>query len=77
MVIVRAIEILGNVHILDPQLFIYESTISIDKADLRQPYRFYFGARQHNTCRKSLGKDIVKRSPAVLYIYVGNPFVHK
>ena len=70
VVVVRPIEILGNVHVLHPQLIVYECAVGVDKARLGLPYRLYLRSRQHQAGRKGLGKDIVERGTLVLYVYV-------
>ena len=76
VVVVRAIEILGHIHIFHPHLLAYEHAIGIDKACLAEPDGFYLGTGEDYTGRIGIGDDIVKRGTFILYIYRNLSFIH-
>ena len=77
VVVVRAIEIFGHVHILHPQFVAYEYAVAIDKAHLGEAYGLYLGTCEHNAGSVGIGYDIVERGTFVLYVYVVYFLFHK
>ena len=69
MIVVRAIEILGNVHVFHPQFSVGKITESIHQTGLSQTDGLDFSARQHDTGSVSVQKLIVKRGTFVFDVY--------
>ena len=55
-------------HILHPQLTIYEVAVGIHKARLTQAYRLDLGACEHDACGVGIYKLVIKRSLLILYV---------
>jgi hypothetical protein len=68
VVVVRAVEIFGDVHIFDPNLTIVDIAERIDQGGFSLANRLDFRARQHQSGGKRVADGIVKRSATVLYI---------
>ncbi|OAV75301.1 hypothetical protein Barb7_01091 [Bacteroidales bacterium Barb7] len=70
MVVIRAIEVFGNVHILHPYLAFFRNTISIHETCLSQADGLYLRTGQHHTGRVRFEQFVIERCPLVLYLYV-------
>ena len=68
VVVVGAVAIFGDVHVLDPDFAVDDHTIGIGQAALALTDGFDFGTRQHDTRSERLDNLIVERRLAVLDI---------
>ena len=68
VVIVGAVAVLGNIHILDPDLAIDDHALGISQAALAQTNGFDLGSREDNTGSEGLNDLVVERRLAVLDI---------
>ena len=68
VIIVRAVAVLGNIHILDPDLAIDDHAISIGQATLALTDGFNLGSRKHNAGCEGLNNLVVERRLAILDI---------
>ena len=74
MVVIGALIVLGNIHVLHPDLASNDVTIGIHKACLALADALYLCTRQHDACRVFIQKQIVELGTLVLDINVF-PFV--
>ena len=70
MIIVSAVEVFGDIHILDPYLAVADIAESVDKARLSLAYRLYFSSCEHNTGGKCFRNGVVKSGSPVFYINI-------
>jgi hypothetical protein len=70
MIVIRAIEILRNVHVLYPQFSTGKETESIYQTGLSLPDGLDFRSGQHNSGRVRIDKFIIERRPLVLDINI-------
>ena len=68
VVVIRAVAVLGDVHVLDPYLPVDDHTIGISQATLALANRLNLGASEHNAGREGLDDLVIKRGLAVLDI---------
>ena len=66
VVVVGTVTVLGNIHVLDPNLTIDDHAIGIGQAALALTDGLDFGAREHNARSERLDNLIVERCLAVL-----------
>lgn len=69
VVVVGAVEELGDVHILHPDLAVVDITISVHKTGLAQADALYLRAGEHYAGRESVRDGIVKPCAAVFDVY--------
>ncbi len=70
VIVVRAVEVFGNIHVFDPHLASVDDAIGIGQRGLSLTYRLDLSARQHYAGRKRLGDSVVKSSSTILYVNV-------
>ncbi len=69
MIIVGAIEILGNVHVLYPHFSSNNEAICVDQAGLSQAYALYFSACEYDARREFVHQEVVKLGLTVFDVY--------
>ncbi len=77
MVIVRAVKIFGDIHVLNPYFAIIHITECINKGCFPLAYGFDFRAGKHYPGCKCVGDGIVECGTTVFYIYFLEFHFHK
>ena len=68
MVVVRALQIGRDVHVLHPEFSMNEIAIAIDQASFAHADGFDFRTRKDNTCGEDVDELVVERGSFVLYV---------
>ena len=69
MIVVCSVEVLGYIHVLYPNLSVYDKAVCIHEAGFAQAYAFYLSTCEHYACRELLLQIVVELSFAILYVY--------
>ena len=68
VVVVGAVEVLGDVHVLHPNLAAKDGAVGVHEAGLAQADALDFRARQHHSCRVFLHQEVLELRFTVLNI---------
>ena len=70
VVVVRAVEIFGDIHVLNPYLAVVDVAERVVQPRFAQPDRFDFGPRQYDAGIERIEQLVVERGPFVANIYL-------